>query len=160
MRGNVPWPDRLVAEQKNWAAIFNDLVTTYMHWEHNVYPPTEVPVHDPTLDATINILDLYTLERTSTIHRSQTSTSIALDLARDGYMSSTPVSPSYAMSFKTLELFHRLRLRKPSFSAEAFTKVICDLYTVCRIINSLFYTHKFLLDPVSPHVSDGLIKCI
>ena len=35
-----------------------------------------------------------------------------------------------AVSIKTLELYRRLRRRKPGFSIEAFTKVICDIYMV------------------------------
>ncbi|OCH83908.1 hypothetical protein OBBRIDRAFT_815670 [Obba rivulosa] len=60
-----------------------------------------------------------------------TDRSAAEALTLHGYLATTPVSPSFAISFKTLELFRRLRLRKPSFSAEAFTKVICDFYVVC-----------------------------
>lgn len=47
-----------------------------------------------------------------------------------GYLGATPHSPTIAISLSTLELYRRLRLRKPSLSVEAFTKVLCDLYHV------------------------------
>ncbi|KAG1781307.1 hypothetical protein EV702DRAFT_1177559 [Suillus placidus] len=53
-------------------------------------------------------------------------TAEALVLA--SYLGTTPQAPSIAISITTLELYHRLRLRKPSLSVEAFSKVICDLY--------------------------------
>lgn len=55
-------------------------------------------------------------------------TAEALVLA--GYLGTTPQTPSIAISITTLELYRRLRLRKPSLSVEAFSKVICDLYEV------------------------------
>lgn len=89
-------------------------------------PPTTATSYD----FSITIIDIYTLDSEAIIPRSADSTSPALSLVQAGYLGSTPVSPSFAVSLKTLELFRRLRLRKPSFSVEAFAKVICDLYAV------------------------------
>lgn len=47
-----------------------------------------------------------------------------------GYLGNVPLNPSIAVSFKTLEMYRRIQLRKPSFSVEAFAKVTCDLYSV------------------------------
>ena len=54
----------------------------------------------------------------------------ALDLMRQGFVAKTPQSPEIAVSVKTLQLLYWLRRRKPSFSIEAFAKVVCDFYTV------------------------------
>ncbi len=81
---------------------------------------------------TIHVYDIFTLIPEITISRDPSSPSPALDFIRLGYVVKTPVSPSIALSLTTLELYHRLRLRKPSFSAEAFGKVICDYYKVCH----------------------------
>ncbi|PSS34067.1 hypothetical protein PHLCEN_2v1892 [Hermanssonia centrifuga] len=45
-----------------------------------------------------------------------------------GYIGVSPINPSLAISIKTLELYRQLHLRKVSFSAEAFAKVLCDYY--------------------------------
>ena len=64
-------------------------------------------------------------------------------LVKNGYLGNTPMTPSLAISLKTLELFRRIRLRKSSFSAEAYAKVLCDLYSVCTYPSreSLSATH-------------------
>lgn len=84
-------------------------------------------------------IDLFTLTESVTIDRPADSTSVAVDLMRNGWVAKTPENPGAAVSVKTLELFHRLRQRKPSFSAEALTKVICDYYKV-RTITDLRYS--------------------
>lgn len=82
-------------------------------------------------DFSIDTIDLYTLQRTHTIHRTaQMKTAVAL--MTQGFLSNVPLRPSIALSLKTLELYRRLRLRKPSFSVEAFAKVVCDLYMVSK----------------------------
>ena len=83
----------------------------------------------------IDVLDVYTLSSTAHISHSSTSASAAADLVSHGFLGSTPVSPSLAISLKTLELFRRICLRKPSFSIEAFVKVVCNLYNVRLIVD-------------------------
>jgi hypothetical protein len=78
----------------------------------------------------INVVDIYTLNEQALILRDHDCQSIAEALARNGYLGSTPETPSVAVSFRTLELYYRLRIRKPSFSVEAFAKVVCDHYKV------------------------------
>ncbi|EMD33855.1 hypothetical protein CERSUDRAFT_55723, partial [Gelatoporia subvermispora B] len=79
---------------------------------------------------TIDVVDMYTMDSTTHISRTEDSRSVAEALAQHGYLATSPTNPSLAISFKTLELFRRLRLRKPSFSVEAFTKVVCDFYAI------------------------------
>lgn len=59
-------------------------------------------------------------------------------LVAAGYLGTTPIYPSLAISLKTLELLRVIRLFKASFSIEAFTKMICYMYYV-RDIVSLHY---------------------
>ena len=54
----------------------------------------------------------------------------AVALMSHGLLLNVPLLPSVALSLTTLELYRRLRLWKPSFSVEAFAKVVCDLYMV------------------------------
>ena len=84
-----------------------------------------------SFDFSIDTVDIYTLQRTHAIHRTaQMKTAVAL--MTQGFLSNVPLRPSIALSLKTLELYWRLRLRKPSFSVEAFAKVVCDLYMVSK----------------------------
>lgn len=95
---------------------------------------------------TVSIFEIFSLKTSLTISRPPTSTSVPVDLAAHGFLAKTPVSPEVAVGFRTLELFHRLRLHKPSLSVEAFTKVMCDYYEVCyRFIASCKMTHPFLV---------------
>lgn len=85
------------------------------------------------LSFTIPVYDVFSLRSTVLIHRSQESTSASIDIALRGYLPKTPTKPGTAVSFKTLELFHRIRLRKPSMSVEAFAKVVADYYAVSKL---------------------------
>ncbi|KAJ8454198.1 hypothetical protein ONZ51_g13169 [Trametes cubensis] len=69
------------------------------------------------------------LARTATIQRDAAQTTV-IAMAQQGYLAASPISPSLAITFNTLEHFRLLRLRKPSFSIEAFAKVLCDSYAL------------------------------
>lgn len=84
----------------------------------------------------IEVIDIYTLDDIVSIPYAESQTP-SNALAASGYLGTSSVSPSLAISFKTLELFRRLRLRKASFSMEAFAKVVCDYYNVGFILFSL-----------------------
>ncbi|KAI0338442.1 hypothetical protein BDW22DRAFT_1337893, partial [Trametopsis cervina] len=79
---------------------------------------------------TVAIFDIFTGAREFTVHRPPDSLSPAIDLMRHGYIAKSPTSPNIAVSVKTLDLLYRLRQRKPSYSIEAFVKVVCDFYNI------------------------------
>lgn len=121
------------------------LVAVYLQWKYPPAPCTAPSERNtspsgtssPTPDEAtgiildINVIDIYASQQTKLrVHRADTSISPSVDLARHGYIGNSPVNPSYAISIKTLELYRRLRMRKASFSAEAYAKVICDLHSV------------------------------
>jgi hypothetical protein len=54
-------------------------------------------------------------------------------LIREGYISSSPINPSTAISIRTLKLFKQLRQYHPRFSVQAFTKVLCESHNVCSL---------------------------
>ena len=72
---------------------------------------------------------MYTLEQCMDLERGPDDRAVLL-LASQGFMANNPLAPSIVVSFDTLDFFRLLRLRKPSFSVEAFAKVLCDLYSV------------------------------
>ncbi|KAH9847417.1 hypothetical protein C2E23DRAFT_741984 [Lenzites betulinus] len=84
--------------------------------------------HD-SYDFVLDIVDIYTLARTAAIRRGAQELTV-ISLAQQGYLATTPTYPTLAITFNTLEHFRLLRLRKPSFSMEAFAKVICDSYAL------------------------------
>lgn len=94
-------------------------------------PPSTVPTNNTPSDSvfTLELIDIYTLETTAKISYSSEETPIQA-LVKSGYLGNTPTTPTLAISLRTLELFRRVRLRKSSFSVEAFAKVVCDLYSV------------------------------
>ena len=85
---------------------------------------------------TLETLDIYTLDKAATIPCSGEETPIQA-LVKSGYLGNTPITPTLAISLRTLELFRCMRLRKSSFSVEAFAKVICDLYSVSPTLDTL-----------------------
>ncbi|EIW74685.1 hypothetical protein CONPUDRAFT_159976 [Coniophora puteana RWD-64-598 SS2] len=90
-------------------------------------PDTPVLDLPQRCDFDISVVDIYTLSSIAHVPRLGTERT-AEALVSAGYLGATPEKPTIAFSLPTLELFRRLRLRKPSFSVEAFAKVICDFY--------------------------------
>jgi hypothetical protein len=131
--------------QENWAAVKDSVVTAYLFWmgQQSLTPSHQPPQPSPPdsmWDFDIDVIDIFTLSRRAHIIRSG-PISIAEALVQNGYLGSSPESPTFAVSLRTLQHYHRLRIRKPSFSFEAFAKVICDSYGVRQFI--------FLLDRLS-----------
>jgi hypothetical protein len=83
-----------------------------------------------TVDFDISIVDMYSLEHVLSVQVPNNEAAVS-HLMSHGYLSTTPKNPSLAISLRTLEFYKHLRQRKPSFGAEAFVKVLCDLYKVC-----------------------------
>lgn len=121
----------------------DNLVDAYISWMFPSMPdvsasqPTpqesdwEMPSDsDILLPYTLRIFDIFSLQTELTISQSSNSLSPALDFIRYGYLTKTLMSPNIALSLWTLEFYHRIRLCKPSLSAEVFAKVICDFYHV------------------------------
>ncbi|KAF7791531.1 hypothetical protein EIP86_002547 [Pleurotus ostreatoroseus] len=79
---------------------------------------------------TVKVYNLFTLDSSITIFRTQESQSAALDLIKYGYIAKTPTFPNVAVSIGTLALLFRIRQRKASMSIESFAKVVCDWYTI------------------------------
>ncbi|KAG2157044.1 hypothetical protein DEU56DRAFT_867153 [Suillus clintonianus] len=133
-----------------------------------VETPSPVPANNcPSIPSdsynfTITIVDIFTLQTSTFIHRDANSLSAAIDLVRAGFLSHVPVSPSVAISLRTLEHFRHLRLRKPSFSIEAYVKVICDSYKVPykrrwrTVLANAFDTYLAILRQVEQRVNAAL----
>jgi hypothetical protein len=100
-------------------------------------------------DFSLESLDIYTLNTSVTIQCSEKEFPIQV-LAKNGYLGNSPATPSLAISFGTLDLFRRIRLRKSSFSVEAFVKVICDLYSVCFRYRGAYQHHLTYLQGTIP----------
>ena len=126
-------------------AVLPSLTEAFLRWKYPELPTTtptsdtpaastssDTPVVDldpVSYDFSIESVDLYTL--TTSIFVPHTSSMTAAEaLILQGYLATSPVDPTLAISIKTLELFRRLRCRKASLSVEAFAKVLCDLYAV------------------------------
>ncbi|KAI1781831.1 hypothetical protein LXA43DRAFT_977885 [Ganoderma leucocontextum] len=122
------WRDRRRNFDENWRPLVPLLVKAYYQWR---YPTDEPPVDSEMPDASIDIsvVDLYTLNSRAVIPITPDQRN-AEALVAAGYLGNSPIQPSLAISLKTLELFRTLRLFKPSFSAEAFAKLVCHHYRV------------------------------
>ncbi|CDO73886.1 hypothetical protein BN946_scf185016.g43 [Trametes cinnabarina] len=64
---------------------------------------------DGTFDFTIDVVDMYSLARQAHVPRDASQTTV-IALAEQGYLATSPASPSLAITFNTLEHFRLLRL--------------------------------------------------
>lgn len=97
-------------------------------------PPTscpDLPAREESLyNFDIDVFDLTTLVKTAHISCPPTMTSAARAIVLHGYVPTSPLRPSLAISLRSLELLRRIRLFHTSYSVEAFSKLICYNYKV------------------------------
>ncbi|KAG6884740.1 hypothetical protein C0992_005852 [Termitomyces sp. T32_za158] len=105
-----------------------DLTDTYLAWKYPDAKTTNDSHFNAEYDYPISVVDIFTLDKRAIIHQAESTKSVSIALVQQGYLGTTPETPSLAMSLRTLELYYRIRRRKPSFSIEAFAKVLCDFY--------------------------------
>ncbi|KAG6895202.1 hypothetical protein C0992_002602 [Termitomyces sp. T32_za158] len=156
------WHQRIQRMQQNWEPLMEDLADAYLAWKYPTDASTPESDFVPEYDYTMTSVDLYTLEMHITVHCTEASTSLAADIVRHGYLGATPESPSIALSLRTLELYHRIRRRKPSFGIEAFTKVLSDLYMIpyhwqyCDTLSNAFDVYLTLQRIIDKRVAKEL----
>ena len=138
------WKQRITHAHHNWELVLSSLAESYMEWKYmpSASSPPFPAVADPppvtspprNYNFSLEVLDIYTLNTLVIIPCSEEELPIQA-LTKNGYLGNTPTTPSLAISFRTLELLRRIRLRKSSFSVEAFVKVVCvrklDLSHLC-----------------------------
>ncbi len=170
------WKQWLDNQDTAWTDMIPHIVQAYMQWHYG----TAASVDPEALPATteIDILNFYSTA--TSVHIPQTKNSLTEDLVSARYLGTLPLYPSLAVSFKTLELFRCLKLFKPSFSTEAFTKLLCYLYYVslsyhdnstrmltsryqmlycrhyCTAISDAFDIYLVILCHIKQQVSDAL----
>lgn len=125
------WKHRVEQLNAAWTPLIEELTDAYVGWKYGLTTHTTT---NELFSFSISVVDIHSLEVEATIHRNE-ETKASVALVQAGYLGTVPEQPSLAISLRTLELYHTLRLFKPSFSIEAFAKAICHLYSVC---NSLF----------------------
>ena len=85
------------------------------------------------------------LEWSAHIPHGEESESPLEALALSRYLGNKPLNSNLAISIRTLELYRRLRLQKPSFSVKAFAKVVYDLYLVSLMMTTLPSEYKLIV---------------
>jgi hypothetical protein len=153
-RDTRTWQQRLERQQSNWKTVLPSLIDAFLRWKYpemlttsaatpmtsdtldantlapiSVDTPPAVDVDPVSYDFSIECVDLYSLTTSIDVPRTSSMTAVEA-LMLQGYLGTSPLDPTLAISIKTLELFRKLRCRKASFSVEAYAKVLCDLYAV------------------------------
>ncbi|KAI9064712.1 hypothetical protein FKP32DRAFT_1611038 [Trametes sanguinea] len=159
------WAHRMQNLDDNWRPLIPRLVSAYLRWQDaGDVSPSEPPVDSSAGPASfdIDIIDFYTLRHSATVPMPPQCETRAEALVLSGYLGTSPLQPSLAISLKTLELFRRLRLFKASFSVEAFTKLLCYYYkmpyrrTYRASLSNAF--DIFLL--ITRDVQKGVARCL
>ena len=129
---NRTWKGRRQRELHAWDSILERMADAYMQWKY-VSPGGPSPSDNHQYPYSLAVLDIFTMEQQFTMYQPHSDNPVPVNLALHGFLSKTPALPTVAIGFRTLELFHRIRLRKASMSVEAFTRVLCDYYEVCTL---------------------------
>ena len=159
-RDESTWRDRVNDVHENWKLLMEDLITAYLHWKYSTPSCDPSPADDP-VSGTINsanpsegvtfkifTIDMFTLNHQTVITRAASDSNVTA-LGRKGFLGNSPLSPSVAISFRTLDFYRILRQCKPSFSVEGFAKVVCDMYSVSRqIYATQQLSHSYYLETI------------
>ncbi|KAI0676297.1 hypothetical protein C8Q78DRAFT_960152, partial [Trametes maxima] len=126
------WGERVRRQHEHWKDLMPSIIEAYLAWRYpspsaQTSSPNPLASDDNPEDIEIAVVDIYDLLRTKTIP-APAERSVAEALVSAGYLCSTPIKPRLAISLQTLELLRCVRLFKPSFSIEAFAKLVCHYY--------------------------------
>ena len=130
---------RVVRQEEAWGKVLDEVTKGFIQWKYQSPADVESDAPRPSAEAErpeqtyvyrVDAYDIFTRAAQLTVQRRADSISPAIDLIRHGYLAKSPTKPTVAVAIATLELLYRLRQRKPSFSIEAFAKVVCDYYNV------------------------------
>ena len=137
---NRTWHQRTQREQANWDPILPSITTAYLQWRYT-------PTPSPSLQVAVSILILVssTYTRWSGVPIYHVGRKVSRHWRHWPLAGNKPLNPSLAISIRMLELYRRLRLQKPSFSVEAFAKVVCDLYSVSLTTTTLPSEYKLIV---------------
>ncbi|KAI0682972.1 hypothetical protein BC835DRAFT_1409499 [Cytidiella melzeri] len=143
------WRSCVGRQQEAWGKVFDLVTQEYLTWRHSSGSQGDYIAPGPRPDSdearprpgdepepltdylyTVNVFNIDTLARSLTVHRRADSISPALDL----------IKLTVAVSINTLALLYQLRQRKPSYSIEAFAKVVCNYYNMpyCQHLREIF----------------------
>ncbi|KAI0674940.1 hypothetical protein C8Q78DRAFT_1075288 [Trametes maxima] len=126
------WAHRVTNRDQNWEPLIPKLVNAFLQWRKGGLSVDDAAKDDTgnTITFPIDIIDFHTLHYEARIPASSQCGTRAEWLVLSGYLGTTPIQPSLAISLKTLELFRSIRLFKASFSVEAFARLICHYYSM------------------------------
>ena len=158
-RDHRTWQQRLNRRDSAWKALLPDLVDAYLAWKHDSDGFTDFPTRARDLTAAsekFSVTAFYLFSMSNSLlsnhhcdifqaHETRAfqggvMTNIAL--AQNGLLGTSPHAPIVAISFTTLELFRRCRLRCPQFSIQAFVRVLSDLHCVHFLLVSSLFLHS------------------
>ncbi|KAL6298786.1 hypothetical protein BKA93DRAFT_820202 [Sparassis latifolia] len=163
------WRQRMRHLDENWQPLLPKLVDAYLSWRYGPDRPADEPTEatasaDDGIDYNfeIPVLDIYSTVNSASICRPAHIESVTEAFVLNGYLESTPLNPGLAISLKTLELLHCIRLYKPSFSVEAFAKLLCHFYMIpfrrryCAALGDAFDIYLTILHMVRKKVLSAL----
>ncbi|RXW18867.1 hypothetical protein EST38_g6987 [Candolleomyces aberdarensis] len=126
------WGQRTTQFHENWGNIDDLASSAFAQWKaSSAGPPMTTPrqLLSTDINFTMELIDMFTQETQLNVTVPDNETIVPHVIAQ-GYLATTPINPLVAILLQTLEFYKILRERKPSFSVEAFTKVLCDLYEI------------------------------
>ena len=165
--------DRTERRNSQWAAQFDALVSAYLVWQAQCDQGGQERTEDADASGSpdafeIAIVDFfgaslaysrspavsYSTEASKQSFRPiDTSEQVNVTLCRNGYIGTSPISPSIAISFQTIEAYRQLHRVCPRLSVQAFVRALCHLHAVSlrKLCASSFLnmSGRYLIDEAS-----------
>jgi hypothetical protein len=166
----------------HWLLQIDTLVNAYLSFRAkseydglaNQMMPVE-PTNAPSI--TIEIIDLFctltiiyryfkiskhiTVRKTVLIPMAETDVYQNEALLRSGYLGSSPLTPTVAVTIHSLSAYQQIHRTCPCYSIEAFSKTLCHLHNVSiRLHHGTCCTDFWLPGPIPELSSEATCRCI
>ncbi|RPD52686.1 hypothetical protein L226DRAFT_576759 [Lentinus tigrinus ALCF2SS1-7] len=119
--------DRTERRTEDWELQMEELVTAYLTWQVNLSPEDG---EEPTGDAfSITVVNFFeTCSQTFRRPTPDTKANVAMML--DGYVGTSPNTPSVALSLHVLEVYRQYHRVCPRLSIQVHVRALCHLHRV------------------------------
>ena len=167
----------------HWLLQIDMLVNTYLSFRAkseydglaNQTTPVE-PANAPSI--TIEVIDLFcmltiiycyfkisehiTVRKTVSIPMAETDVYQNEALLRSGYLGSSPLTPTVAVTIRSLSAYQQMHRTCPRYSIEAFSKTLCHLHNVSIILHhgTCCSTDFWVPGPLPELSSEATCRCV
>ncbi|PIL29409.1 hypothetical protein GSI_09461 [Ganoderma sinense ZZ0214-1] len=123
--------DRTERQNMQWQIHRDDLIHAYLEWQAGLCPD-ETDLEDALPPFEMVLVDFFDTSK-QTFRRTSPTEPVNIVLAREGYLGTSPIAPTVAVAFQTLEAYRQLHRVCPRLSLQAqvpYQRSLVDQFSI------------------------------